>query len=68
MVACVVLGWTADGKPETRSGSVPAKAARSRGARSPLDDEIAIDFPAVRPIVARICDGLAEEDARPGPP
>ena len=65
MVACLVRDQTSN----DRLGMNPGLPARrpSGYLHEPelFDDEIAIDFPAVSRIVARICDSLCEEDQRP---
>lgn len=68
MVACMVACLVRD---QTFSGGswrvpVPPERQPSRvlSEQGPFADEIAIDFPAVPAIVARICARLSEEDER----
>ncbi len=65
MVACLVRDQTF----HDRLGMHPRLPARHTSGylHEPqiFDDEIAIDFPAVSRIVARICDSLCEEDQHP---
>ncbi len=64
MVACVVRDRTSDDELGARTSAPDRGTGRAWAARGAFEDEIAIDFPSVSSILARICDALAREDER----
>jgi hypothetical protein len=64
MVACLVRD-TSNNRRGMNPGPPARRPVRLLPERGVFDDEIAIDFPAVPAIVARICDSLSEEDQQP---
>jgi hypothetical protein len=65
MVACLVRDQTFNDRLGMNPGAPVPRPCHEPGL---FDDEIAIDFPAAQAIVARICDSLSAEDARPSLP
>ena len=65
MVACLVRDQTFNNRLGMNQGPPARRPSRLLPERGVFDDEIAIDFPAVPAIVARICDSLSEEDQQP---
>jgi hypothetical protein len=68
MVACVVRDRTSDDELGTRFRPSSRGEASALVVPGPFEDEIAIDFPAVSSLTARICDALAREDERTSRP
>ncbi len=64
MVACLVRDQAFSNGLGRWPGPPERQPARRLSEQGPFADEIAIDFPAVPAIVARICARLSEEDER----
>ncbi len=65
MVACLVRDQTSNDWLGMNPGPPARRPSGLLYEFRFFEDEIAIDFPAVPAIVARICDSLSEEDRQP---